>query len=160
MRSGPIPHLRMLHSAKQHKSIYLLSDFAIALTLNKEMREAEGIRSNTDSVLNTVLYLVLAAILILAVGLRWRFIQTVQLYPDEFVTLLAVRQITEIGRPILPSGLFYDHGLLFSYFGSLAAILGPARPAVVVVEPATRSCWRRWPGSCRHSASPAPARSR
>jgi hypothetical protein len=94
------------------------------------MREAEGIRSNTDSVLNTVLYLVLAAILILAVGLRWRFIQTVQLYPDEFVTLLAVQQITEIGRPILPSGLFYDHGLLFSYFGSLAAILGPARTAV------------------------------
>jgi hypothetical protein len=77
-----------------------------------------------------MLYVVLAAILILAVGLRWRFIQTVQLYPDEFVTLLAVQRITEIGRPILPSGLFYDHGLLFSYFGSLAAILGPARPAV------------------------------
>jgi len=34
MRSGLVPHLRMLHSAKQHKSISLSSDFAIAVVLD------------------------------------------------------------------------------------------------------------------------------
>jgi len=71
-------------------------------------------------------------VLLLALGLwlRWRFIQTVHLYPDEFVTLLAVRMIGEKGWPIMPSGLFYDHGLLFSYIGSVASIFGPMRLTV------------------------------
>ncbi len=73
---------------------------------------------------------------LLAVGLwlRLRFIHTVQLYPDEFVTLLAVQRIGEKGVPLMPSGLFYDHGLLFSYAGSLAAWIGPARLAVRYVS--------------------------
>jgi hypothetical protein len=65
-------------------------------------------------------YLVLAALLVLGIWLRWRFIHTVHLYPDEFVTLLAIKMIAETGWPVMPSGLFYEHGLLFSYFGSLA----------------------------------------
>ncbi|MDX1521099.1 MAG: hypothetical protein R3264_05695 [Anaerolineae bacterium] len=31
MRSGPAPHLRMLHSAKLHKLLFLSIDFATAL---------------------------------------------------------------------------------------------------------------------------------
>ncbi len=34
---------------------------------------------------------------------------------DEFTTLLAARSILDGGLPVLPSGLFYEHGLLFSY---------------------------------------------
>ena len=33
---------------------------------------------------------------------------------DEFTTLLAARSILDGGLPVLPSGLFYEHGLLFS----------------------------------------------
>lgn len=77
-----------------------------------------------------IIYLACAALLILALWLRLRFVHTVQLYPDEFVTLLAVQMIGQKGVPVMPSGLFYDHGLLFSYAGSLAAWFGPARLAV------------------------------
>ncbi|MFC1975969.1 ArnT family glycosyltransferase, partial [Chloroflexota bacterium] len=77
-----------------------------------------------------IIYLALMALLLLGLWLRLRFIHTVRLYPDEFVTLLAVKMIGEKGVPVMPSGLFYDHGLLFSYFGSLASFFGPARLAV------------------------------
>jgi hypothetical protein len=77
-----------------------------------------------------IVLLAFAALLILGLWLRLRFIHTVQLYPDEFVMLLAVQMIGQKGVPVMPSGLFYDHGLLYSYAGSLAAWFGPARLAV------------------------------
>ncbi|MCB0209691.1 MAG: glycosyltransferase family 39 protein [Anaerolineae bacterium] len=46
-----------------------------------------------------------------------------QLYPDEFVTLLAIDMIKAKGLPVMPSGLFYEHGLLFSYLASLVAFI-------------------------------------
>ncbi|MCB0154787.1 MAG: glycosyltransferase family 39 protein, partial [Anaerolineae bacterium] len=67
----------------------------------------------------------LAGLLALGGWLRLRFINTVHLYPDEFATLFAVQMIREKGLPVMPSGLFYEHGLLFSYAGSLAALFGP-----------------------------------
>ncbi len=73
------------------------------------------------------IYVTLALLLALAFWLRRQFIATVQLYPDEFVTLLAVQMIGEKGLPIMPSGLFYEHGLLFSWLGSLAALFGEPR---------------------------------
>ncbi len=74
-----------------------------------------------------IIFLSVIALLVLGLWLRLRFIHTVQLYPDEFVTLLAIKMIGEKGLPVMPSGLFYDHGLLFSYLGSVAAWLGPVR---------------------------------
>jgi len=75
--------------------------------------------------------LILLGVMLLAVWLRWRFIATVQPYPDEFVTLLAVKMILEKGLPVLPSGLFYEHGLLFSYAGAVTSgLLGFSREAV------------------------------
>ncbi len=79
-----------------------------------------------SSLKSIIIYLALAAALGLGLWLRWQFVHTVQLYPDEFVTLLAVRMIGETGLPVMPSGLFYDHGLLFSYLGSLAGLFGSA----------------------------------
>ena len=43
--------------------------------------------------------------------------------PDEEFTLFAVRGINVHGLPLLPSGLLYDRGLLYSYLSWLAAIL-------------------------------------
>jgi hypothetical protein len=74
-----------------------------------------------------IIYLALVGLLGAGLWLRLRFIQTLQLFPDEFVTLLAIRMIGQKGLPLMPSGLFYDHGLLYSYLGSLAAFFGPAR---------------------------------
>ncbi len=70
--------------------------------------------------------LILFFILITAFWLRWQFIQGINLYPDEFVTLLAMDMIQQKGAPVLPSGLFYDHGLLYSYLAAAAAFLGDA----------------------------------
>lgn len=43
--------------------------------------------------------------------------------PDEEFTIFAVRGIAAHGLPILPSGLLYDRGLLYSYASWLAAAL-------------------------------------
>jgi 4-amino-4-deoxy-L-arabinose transferase-like glycosyltransferase len=75
--------------------------------------------------------LILAGVLLLAAWLRWRYLVNVQPYPDEFVTLLAVKMILQKGVPVLPSGLFYEHGLLFSYAGATAgALFGFSRGTV------------------------------
>jgi hypothetical protein len=44
--------------------------------------------------------------------------------PDEEFTLFAVRGIAAHGLPLLPSGLLYDRGLLYSYSSRLVATLG------------------------------------
>jgi hypothetical protein len=44
--------------------------------------------------------------------------------PDEEFTVFAVRGIAAEGLPVLPSGLLYDRGLLYSYGAWLAARLG------------------------------------
>lgn len=50
--------------------------------------------------------------------------------PDEEFTVMAVRGIAEHGLPILPSGLLYDRGILYSYASWLAhAITGSELPA-------------------------------
>jgi len=71
--------------------------------------------------------LIVLALLTLGLSLRLQLIHAVQLYPDEFATLLAIQMIGESGLPILPSGLFYEHGLLFSYLGYLASLFGELR---------------------------------
>ncbi|NIR62741.1 MAG: hypothetical protein GWO10_02875, partial [candidate division Zixibacteria bacterium] len=42
---------------------------------------------------------------------------------DEFISMLAIKMILEKGEPLLPSGLYYDHGLVFSYIGAIFAAL-------------------------------------
>ena len=64
-----------------------------------------------------------AAVLLLAAYLRWQHVLHIQPYPDEFVTMLAVQKTAQTGAPVLPSGLFYEHGLLFSYAAAGATLL-------------------------------------
>jgi 4-amino-4-deoxy-L-arabinose transferase-like glycosyltransferase len=50
-----------------------------------------------------------------AFALRLAYLIHSHPFIDEFTTMLAARSILESGLPVLPSGLFYEHGLLFSY---------------------------------------------
>ncbi|RMF00359.1 MAG: hypothetical protein D6768_12950, partial [Chloroflexi bacterium] len=44
---------------------------------------------------------------------------------DEFITMLAATMVAQKGLPFLPSGLFYDHGFLYSEISGLfVALLG------------------------------------
>jgi len=47
--------------------------------------------------------------------LRLQYLITTHPFFDEYTTVLAARQILRQGLPILPSGLFYEHGLLATY---------------------------------------------
>src|SRR5512136_1687023 len=50
-----------------------------------------------------------------AFGLRLAYLLRSHPFFDEFTTVLAARAILQCGLPLLPSGLFYEHGLLFTY---------------------------------------------
>ncbi|MCB0168002.1 MAG: glycosyltransferase family 39 protein, partial [Anaerolineae bacterium] len=83
-------------------------------------------RSNTFAKLkqNPLFLLIIVILTIIAlVGAwtRWRYMQASVFQIDEFISMLAIRMILEKGKPILPSGLYYDHGLVFSYIGALIA---------------------------------------
>ncbi len=48
-------------------------------------------------------------------ALRLYYLTTSHPFFDEYTTVLAARQILQYGWPVLPSGLFYEHGLLATY---------------------------------------------
>ncbi len=59
-----------------------------------------------------------AALLVLAgvaLVLRWRYVQEISLFVDEFVTAWAARNVQALGLPLFPSGNLYPHGFVFSY---------------------------------------------
>jgi 4-amino-4-deoxy-L-arabinose transferase-like glycosyltransferase len=55
------------------------------------------------------------ALTVAAFALRLAYLLRSHPFIDEFTTVLASRAILKYGLPVLPSGLFYEHGLLFSY---------------------------------------------
>ncbi|MBN1995512.1 MAG: hypothetical protein JW953_22685 [Anaerolineae bacterium] len=48
-------------------------------------------------------------------ALRLHYLISTHPFFDEYTTGLAARQILQYGWPVLPSGLFYEHGLLATY---------------------------------------------
>jgi hypothetical protein len=50
-----------------------------------------------------------------AFALRLAYLLHSHPFIDEFTTILAARAVLQSGLPVLPSGLFYEHGLLFTY---------------------------------------------
>ncbi|GAB4442554.1 MAG: hypothetical protein Kow0031_24660 [Anaerolineae bacterium] len=54
-------------------------------------------------------------IILAGFALRLRYLTTAHPFFDEYTTVLASRQILQHGWPLLPSGLFYEHGLLATY---------------------------------------------
>ena len=75
---------------------------------------------NSQTTLACFILIVIAA---LGAWTRWLYIQTDVFQIDEFISMLAIRMIIEKGQPVLPSGLYYDHGLVFSYVGAIVASL-------------------------------------
>lgn len=63
-------------------------------------------------------WLTLLAIMIVGTWARWQYIQAGVFQIDEFISMLAIKMILEKGQPVLPSGLYYDHGLAFSYIAA------------------------------------------
>ena len=65
----------------------------------------------------TVRLQTVALLLITLAGfaLRVYYLTTAHPFFDEYTTVLAARQILRHGWPVLPSGLFYEHGLLSTY---------------------------------------------
>jgi hypothetical protein len=70
-------------------------------------------------------------ILILAgFALRLRYLVSSHPFYDEYTTVLAARQILQQGWPVLPSGLFYEHGLLATY------LIAPFTAMFITMPPA------------------------
>jgi len=63
--------------------------------------------------------LALSLLLLVAFALRAVYAFTISPYSDEYITLVAARAVLQKGVPLLPSGLYYDHGLLFVYLDAL-----------------------------------------
>jgi hypothetical protein len=56
---------------------------------------------------------------LLAFAVRLHYLTLMEFHVDEFFSMLAAQMTVQKGVPILPSGLLYDHGLLFSYLDAL-----------------------------------------
>lgn len=65
----------------------------------------------------------LGLLLLIGFGLRLAFLLAEVYHIDEYFSLLAAQMVAQKGWPILPSGLFYDHGLLFSLISGLMVAL-------------------------------------
>ncbi len=61
------------------------------------------------------------AVLLLGFAARAVYMRQSHPYVDEYFTILAAEMIQRYGLPLLPSGLFYSHGFLYTY---LVALLG------------------------------------
>jgi 4-amino-4-deoxy-L-arabinose transferase-like glycosyltransferase len=76
-------------------------------------------------------YLAAALLVLLGFGIRVSFMLAEIYHIDEFITMLAATMVAQRGLPILPSGLFYDHGLLFSMISGFFVALLDFREEVV-----------------------------
>ena len=76
------------------------------------MSRLEETRSETGRWLS---WASLVLLILVGAALRWRYIQEISLYIDEFVTAWAARNIPLRGLPSFPSGNIYPHGFVFTY---------------------------------------------
>ena len=60
-------------------------------------------------------WLVLLLLMGVALVLRWRYVQEISLFVDEFVTAWAARNVLVRGLPIFPSGNVYPHGFVLTF---------------------------------------------
>ncbi len=68
-------------------------------------------------------------LMMLGFAIRVSYMQNTHPYIDEYFTILAADMVQQHGLPILPSGLFYSHGFLYTYLvaglGWLVKMAGP-----------------------------------
>lgn len=90
----------------------------------------------------------LLLLLLAGLWLRLAYLKTGVYFTDEFISMLAAKMVARQGWPVLPSGLFYDHGLLFTLVaGAFVALLGfseeVARWPVILVSVLTIAVYYR-----------------
>lgn len=72
-------------------------------------------RTNREESHSGLSWIVLFILVGVALVLRWRYIQEISLFVDEFVTAWAARNVPLRGLPSFPSGNIYPHGFAFTY---------------------------------------------
>ena len=77
----------------------------------------------------------LIPILLLGFAIRLAYLLSSHPFIDEFTTVLAARAILAHGWPVFPSGLFYEHGVLFSYLDAPFVGLGLALRSLLADDP-------------------------
>jgi len=60
-------------------------------------------------------FIICGLVILFGFTLRLQYLTTTHPFFDEYITTLAARETWEYGWPRLPSGLFYEHGLLATY---------------------------------------------
>ncbi len=99
-----------------------------------------------------LLYLLLAGIISVGGWLRWSYAHGANLFVDEFSTILASQGILRHGWPLLPTGSFYGHGLIFSYLEAVfigaigvakETIRAPSLAASILALPLAYAAGRR-----------------
>ena len=92
---------------------------------SNEDRVSSGVTRGTSHVKRSkqsTVYLYMAVpVVLLGFALRARYMQQSHPYVDEYFTMLAADMVQQRGLPLLPSGLLYTHGFLYTY---VAALLG------------------------------------
>jgi len=78
--------------------------------------------------------LLLPAITLMAFALRLAYVLHSHPFIDEFTTVLAAKAILQHGLPVLPSGLFYEHGILFSYLDTPFVALASAAHLITIAR--------------------------
>ena len=74
-----------------------------------------------------------AMLALIWIGLWFRllYIERPYFHPDEFISMVIAKTVAEHGVPVLPSGLWYDPEIAFSYFSGLFVwLLGASSFAV------------------------------
>ncbi|MEM7028336.1 MAG: hypothetical protein AAF629_01995 [Chloroflexota bacterium] len=81
-----------------------------------------------------VLPLAVIVLTVLAFGLRFSYALQSNPFIDEFTTVFASQMILQHGWPILPSGLFYEHGILFSYLATPFVAMAGKPPVFLIAR--------------------------
>jgi 4-amino-4-deoxy-L-arabinose transferase-like glycosyltransferase len=71
------------------------------------------------------------ALIWVGLWLRLLYVERPYLHVDEYLSVVVAQAVAEHGVPVLPSGLFYDPEIAFSYFSGLFVYLLGASPFVV-----------------------------
>jgi hypothetical protein len=80
-------------------------------------------------------------------ALRLYYLTTTHPFFDEYITVLAARETWRQGWPVLPSGLFYEHGLLATYLTAPFAALFVDAPLEAWQTGHWRLMLARWPSA-------------
>lgn len=100
--------------------------------------DAEEYRESSKSWLLPATIGGLFVLVAVAAWLRIDYMRSANLHVDEFTTLWAAQQVREHGAPIMPSGVLYTRGLLYTYLlAGLEMIFGAGRTTAFALSMVT-----------------------